>query len=227
MILGSVASAVSRVLFGFLLRSARNDLRWRIDGPLDDALRSPEPFVLTAWHQDILLLYHFLCMRIAIEGRGRLVSLSSRSVDGDIAVGVLRPWRIRSVRGSSGKEGAGPALRELRQAIGAGESVVLIGDGPQPPPFVLRNGPLFLARETGAPLYVARAWARPQILWPRIWFRMSIPLPRAEVALLSAGPVDLSGDLEESRRRAEAALERLRVEADARLYLRRGRASPL
>jgi hypothetical protein len=50
---------------------------------------------------------------------------------------------------------------------------------------------------------------------------MAVPLPRAHIACLSAGPVDVSGTLEEARARAEGELLRLCEEADARLYLRR------
>jgi lysophospholipid acyltransferase (LPLAT)-like uncharacterized protein len=85
----------------------------------------------------------------------------------------------------------------------------------------MREGPVFLSRETGVPLYVARAWARPQILVPRTWVRMAVPLGRAHIACLSAGPIDVSGTLEESRARAEGELKGLCEEADALLYLRR------
>jgi hypothetical protein len=50
---------------------------------------------------------------------------------------------------------------------------------------------------------------------------MAVPLGRAHLACLSAGPIDVSGTLEEARTRAETALARLCEEADALLYLRR------
>jgi lysophospholipid acyltransferase (LPLAT)-like uncharacterized protein len=85
----------------------------------------------------------------------------------------------------------------------------------------MRPGPVYLARESGVPLYVARAWARPQLLLARTWFRMALPLPRAHIACLSAGPIDVSGPFEAARARAEATLQGLCEEADALLYLRR------
>jgi hypothetical protein len=216
---GAIAEGFSRLVFGFLLRYARHFLRWRVRGPLDGVLRSRSPFVVAYWHQDVLHLQHYICLRAGVEGRRRLVTLSSQSVDGEVGFRLLHPWGYAAVRGSSGKEDAGSALRDLARELRGGAGVVLASDGPQPPPFRMRKGPVWLARETGAPLFVARAWGKPQLLVPRTWFRMSIPLPRSEVVVLSEGPVDVSGTLEEARLRAEAALERLRVEADAMLYL--------
>ena len=57
---------------------------------------------------------------------------------------------------------------------------------------------------TGAGDLAARAWARPQVIWPTS--RLAVPLPRAHFALFSG-----AGAL---------SLERLGVEADKHLYLR-------
>ncbi len=145
--------------------------------------------------------------------------LASRSFDGEVTERLLRRWGFRFARGSAGKAGGAAALRELARGIRKGGWAVVVADGPRPPPFRLRPGALFLAREGLIPLFAVRAWARPQLLIPRTWFRMAVPLPRCDIAVFSAGPIDPGGDEEVARLRVEGELEQLRRAADAHLYL--------
>jgi len=207
--------------FAFTLRHMRHEMRWSFRGPLDDALRSETPMILAAWHQDVLGFMHYLCTHTFLERRRRFTMLASHSFDGELTERVVSPFGFRFVRGSTGKKGARSALRGLRTALERGGSVVIVADGPGPPAFRFQPGPVFLARATGVPLYVARLQARPQWIVPRTWFRMTVPAPRAHVALFSAGPLDVSGGVEAARERAERTLHRLGVEIDAHLYLRR------
>jgi lysophospholipid acyltransferase (LPLAT)-like uncharacterized protein len=210
--------AFTTALFTFTARHARHACRWHLRGPLDAAVRSGAPFVLAAWHQDVLPLFHYLALH-HIERPGRYLMMSSRSFDGEVTERVLRPFGFDFVRGSAGKEGARTALRELQRAARAGRRIVLIADGPVPPPYRLRPGPVQVARHSGLPLFVARAWSRPQQVVPRTWFRMTIPLPRSDIAVFSAGPIDVGGEFEEARSRAEAALHELGRQVDGHLYL--------
>jgi lysophospholipid acyltransferase (LPLAT)-like uncharacterized protein len=220
-LLALAAGGFSRGFFGLTVRHVRHDCRWYLQGPLDDVLRGDRPIILAAWHQDVLPLFHYLVNFTKLEKRRRIAMLASRSFDGELTERILRPWGLRFVRGSAGKAGGHAALRGLQRALAAGDSALIIADGPQPPPFVMRSGPVFLARETGVPLYVVRTWARPQFLVAGTWFRMAIPLPRAHYALFSAGPVDPGGEFEEARRRVERTLNGLCELADAHLYLRK------
>lgn len=217
----AATEGIGKLFFGLTLRHVRQGCRFHLRGPLDEALRSGRPMVLAAWHQDVVLLLHYLINYTALERRQEWVMLASRSFDGEVTERLVGPWGFRFVRGSFGKEGGRAALRGLLRATEAGRSALVIADGPLPPPYAMRPGPVFLARASGLPLYVARAWARPQALVPNTWFRMAIPLPRAHFAVFSAGPVPVADGVEEGRRRAERELLRLCEEADAHLYLRR------
>jgi len=219
-LLAYAAGGFSAGFFGMTVRHARHDSRWHLHGPLDDVLRADKPLILAAWHQDVLPLFHYLVTYTKLERRRRFAMLASRSFDGELTERFLRPWGLRFVRGSAGKAGGHAALRGLQRALEAGDSALIIADGPQPPPYVMRAGPIYLARETGVPLYVVRAWARPQFLLAGTWFRMAVPLPRAHFAVCSAGPIDPGGEFEEARLRAEGTLNGLCEAADALLYLR-------
>lgn len=216
---GALGGLITGV-FGLTTRHLRHGCRWHLRGPLDDVLRTRQPVLVACWHQDVLPLFHYLTTFTTFgRGRRRFVMLASRSFDGEVTERIMRPWGFRFVRGSAGKEGGRAALRGLRRALAAGESAVVVADGPLPPPFAMQPGAAYLARATGAPLFVARAWARPQVLVARTWFRLAIPLPHARIALHSAGPVDVAGGLEAARERAERRLNGLCEEADAQLYL--------
>jgi lysophospholipid acyltransferase (LPLAT)-like uncharacterized protein len=218
--LAAIAGGVT-ALFGLSTRYLRHACRWHLDGPLHAALAEGRPLIVASFHQDVVPFFHYLANYTRLEARRPFTMLASRSFDGEVTERIMRPWGFRFVRGSFGRAGGSTAARGLLRALAAGERVALVADGPRPPAGVMRSGAVFLARASGAPLYVARAWARPQLLVPRTWFRMAVPLPRAHIACLSAGPVDVSGTLEEARARAEGELLRLCEEADARLYLRR------
>lgn len=217
----SAFSGLITGLFGLTTRHVRHGCRWHIRGPLDDEIKAGRPFLLATWHQDVLPLFHFLANRGRLEGRRPFWMLASRSFEGELTERILRPWGFRLLRGSSDRSGGRAALRGLRRVLNRGESAVIVSDGPRPPFGEMRLGPLWLARETGAPLYVARAWARPQVILARTPFRMAVPLPGAHFAFFSAGPIDVSGELAEARQRAQEALLGLCAETDAHLYLRR------
>jgi len=209
----------SRTLFQWTVRHARNACRWHFSGPLDEALRDGRQVVVTSWHQDVIPLFHYLVNYSKLQHRRRFVMMSSRSFDGELVQRLVAPWGFRFVRGSRGKKGGRAAFKGLRRALRDGFSVVIIGDGPGPPPFEMKPGPVHLASLSGVPLFAVRAWARPQIVWARSWARYALPLPRCDVAIFSEGPVDVSGDAEEARLRAQEALLKLGEEADAHLYL--------
>jgi lysophospholipid acyltransferase (LPLAT)-like uncharacterized protein len=219
LLIATIAGVVTG-LFGLTTRYLRHSCRWHLGGPLHDALAAKGPLIVASWHQDVFPFFHYLANHARLEARRPFVMLASRSFDGEVTARIMRPWGFRFVRGSFAQSGGGAALLGLRRALEAGGRVAIVADGPRPPAGIMRPGAVYLARETGVPLYVARAWARPQVLVPRTWFRLALPLPGARLACLSEGPIDVSGSFEAARVRAEAALQCLCEEADAMLYLR-------
>ncbi|MEM8883447.1 MAG: DUF374 domain-containing protein [Planctomycetota bacterium] len=217
----SIVDGVCRLVFGLTLRHQRDQCRYHFHGPLDDALRRGDQVIVAGWHQDILPFFHYLSNYSALERCQRFRMMSSRSFDGELTERILSAWGFRFVRGSYGKIGGGAALRGYLRAIRAGDSVAIIADGPRPPNYAFRPGAAFLAQSSGLPLYVCRAWARPQWMIPSTWFRMTVPLPKHHCGVWSAGPIDVSGSLEEVCARAESAMAELAEDVDAALYLPR------
>ncbi len=206
------------LLFGLTGRHARLGCRWHLQGPLHEALLDRRQMILVCWHQDVLPMFHYLAQHTFMRKHRPFRVLASKSIDGQITEDLLRPWGFRFVRGSTGKKGARAALRGFLDALEAGESAVIVADGPGPPAYLLQPGPLFMARRSGVPVYVVRGWARPQTHLYGTWFRLAIPLPFCDIAVFSDGPIPVDGTIEEARQRVQDRLNRLCVEADAYLY---------
>ncbi len=188
------------------------------EGPLDDLLRDGTQMILSLWHQDVVPFFHYMAATSCLEHRNKFAMLASQSYDGELTERVVGPWGFRFLRGSRGKKGARAALRGLRRALKDGERIIVVADGPEPPAQYFQPGPVFLARTTGVPLYVVRTWGRPQWILRRTRYRMVIPRPRSVLGVFSSGPIDVSGDFEGARARAEAALAQLCVRAEEKLY---------
>jgi len=139
-----------------------------------------EPVIFVLWHGRLLpLAYHH-------RGQG-LVTLVSRSADGEYIAGVLRHWGYGAVRGSSSR-GGGPALRELVRLVRSGRSICVTADGPRGPRERIKPGALLAAQLTGRPLIPAaagtgRAW------WFEGWDRFLVPKPFASIRVAYGEPV--------------------------------------
>ena len=140
-----------------------------------EAAIAGEGFLAAMWHGRMLapLPVH--------RGRGIGV-LVSPSRDGALVELVLRRFGYRVIRGSSSK-GAPRALREMREQLAGGGSVVITPDGPRGPRHSVNVGLAWLARETGLPILPVgvaceSAWRL------KSWDRFMIPKPRARVAVV-------------------------------------------
>jgi lysophospholipid acyltransferase (LPLAT)-like uncharacterized protein len=138
------------------------------------------PFVYTLWHGRMVL-----CILAHLhEG---IVTMASRSKDGEI----IARWLIRNgyipARGSTGKGGRA-ALQDMIDCVRAGHPAALTVDGPKGPPRVVQPGILRLAQETarvdpfwrGYAALVSRSWDRHpfEAFALRRRLRQAVPVPR-------------------------------------------------
>jgi lysophospholipid acyltransferase (LPLAT)-like uncharacterized protein len=172
---------------------------------------SGRPAILTLWHEAIFSSSWYLRR---LPGLGlRVTYMVSPSVDGELAVGLLKRTGGKVVRGSATRSGV-KALHGLYRAIARdGASPVILPDGPKGPPRVCKAGPLLLARVAGVPVLPMACEARSA--WRlRTWDRMVIPLPFSRVVIVVGHPrevpPELEGDgLEQARLELEQTLEEL------------------
>lgn len=142
----------------------------------------------------IFVLWHGRLLPLAYHHRGQgLVTLVSRSADGEYIAGVLRHWGYGTVRGSSSR-GGGPALRALVRDVRDGRSICITADGPRGPRERIKPGALLAAQLTGRPLIPAAA-GTPRAWWFEGWDRFLVPKPFAPIRVAYGEPqyVDRNG----------------------------------
>jgi lysophospholipid acyltransferase (LPLAT)-like uncharacterized protein len=152
--------------------------------------------------------HHQPLMNLVHQHRGRWMMVSRAP--------ALRPiarfcnWLgIRTARGSSAGGGRA-ALRELKDALARGESVIIAVDGPAGPAFKVKRGCVELAQECGVPIVpVAYSCARGFAL-PRRWDRALFATPFDRVVVRFGPAIDVSADSPENgAARVERALRKI------------------
>lgn len=204
-----LAVALCRLLFWTCRKKFVGEiLEQRMDPSIDD-----ECFVLCAWH-DALLLPTFAAPKWL---RKRCCCLVSQHQDGSYLADAMSWLDYTTVRGSS-KRGGVEALRELVNDT-AGKHIIVTPDGPRGPRRVMKQGPAFIASQTGRRLLpgafvVNRGW--------RIrgnWTDLLVPLPFSTVYIIIGDPIAVPPDIPRPEltkyiAAAQSAMDRLNDEAD-------------
>ncbi len=161
--------------------------------------------IAAIWHQDIVLaLYEY-------RKRG-ILTLASRSRDGEIIAEALRYMGYDVVRGSSSRGGGRAMLEMVRRMVEGKNSVVAITvDGPRGPARRVKQGVIFLAMKTGARLYPVSCRSDRNMALKN-WDKTLIPLPFNRLTFRCGRPISMEGlqeeelDMEEVRRSLEESL---------------------
>lgn len=165
------------------------------------------PILFALWHGRMFL-------SIQAHRHEGIVTMASRSKDGEIIAGWLERNGYSVVRGSSTRGGS-EALREMVRRIRSGLSAALTVDGPTGPPRVVQPGIVELARLTGGwILPITSSSARPRFL--SSWDRYLLPMPFSGNVVLYGEPFPIgeADSDDEARRRIAAALDDATREAD-------------
>lgn len=161
------------------------------------------------WHRCLLPAACFF------RGRPRTTLLISASFDGELIARTIERLGYATVRGSSSRAGAA-GLRALARDAGAGATVVIPGDGPRGPRYLLKPGVVKLAQITGLPVH--SFYILPRRAWVlRSWDALIIPKPFSRVVMVwgrTAEPPDSTRSEEVTRLEVEAQLEHLRALAE-------------
>lgn len=165
------------------------------------------PILFTLWHGRMFL-------SIQAHRHEGIVTMASRSKDGEIIAGWLERNGYFVVRGSSTRGGS-EALREMVRRIRGGANAALTVDGPTGPPRQVQPGIVQLARLTGGwILPVTSSSSRPRFL--SSWDRYLLPMPFSRNVVLYGEPfpIDERDSDEEAQERIGAALDEATREAD-------------
>ncbi len=148
------------------------------------------PAIFVIWHNRFLLISPILPKRI----RKRLHFLASRSRDGNYIAAYMIRVGMQPIRGSSSRGGA-RALGEMKKVLDAGGFVALTPDGPRGPRYQVQDGVVWLASQTGAPVYPASFNSRSH--WEaRSWDRTQIAKPFSRGELRVGPAIRIAADLD-------------------------------
>jgi hypothetical protein len=175
------------------------------------------------WHQ-----HHILCSNIVRDWvrKGFKASfLVSASVDGEVPARIARAWGAEVIRGSANQTGA-LVLRDMREAMRRGVSIVTTADGPVGPKYEFKAGAVLMARIAAVPM-VPLACAADRAWYLRRWDDFMIPKPFARVVLAVGEPLSVPGDtpldrIEEYRVQMQQAVMSLMEESGHALESRPG-----
>ncbi len=192
-------------------------LRYRVE---IEAGGPPEPLLVPAvycfWHRCVFASAYFYRERdVAV--------MTSRSFDGEYIARIIQNLGFRPVRGSSSR-GAVGALLGMHKEIEAGRTAAFTIDGPRGPRYVAKPGPVLLAKNTGVPIvcfhmalensWVLDSWDATMI--PKPFSRALLRVSREIIVPKDADPATL----ERIHQEMQAALERVRDDAEARVATR-------
>ena len=197
------------VLAFLVLCLYRLTLRIRIVGAehRDRVTGAGRPFVYALWHQRMIV-------GILSQARQGLVTMASKSKDGQIISTFLGLWGFRVARGSSSRAG-GPATAEFLKLLAEAPGGALTTDGPLGPARRSKPGIVFLAEASGAAILpVGTSSTRPRFFGS--WDRSLLPKPFSRCIALIAEPVERRpGESDESLlARIDAAIDAATHEAD-------------
>ena len=165
------------------------------------------PILFTLWHGRMFLT-------LQAHRHEGIVTMASRSKDGEIIAQWLERNGFAVVRGSTTR-GGGQALREMVRQVRGGRHAALTVDGPKGPARVVQPGIVQLARLTGGwilPITSSSAKAR----FLASWDRYLLPLPFSKNVVAYGEPFSMGSDIsdEEAAHRIARALDDATREAD-------------
>ncbi len=200
--LGRIAGILLRIYF----RLYRTDsIGW--DRVLEKR-REGFTIVFALWHGELLtpIVLH--------RGEG-VVTMASRSTDGEVITAMLHSINYRVSRGST-KKGGRKALEEMAEIMGTERrDGALTVDGPRGPAHVVQKGVVRLAIDTGSWIVpIGTATVKNRRL--RSWDRFLVPLPFDRASVVHGEPflLDPECDVDEACARIATAIEISTLEAE-------------
>ncbi len=153
------------------------------------------PILFALWHGRMFLA-------IDAHRHQSIVTMASKSLDGNIVTRWLENNGYLVTRGSTSRGGS-EALRRMVRQVKLGHHVALTVDGPRGPAHVVQAGALRLARLTNAwilPISFSSSWP----LFLRSWDRYLLPKPFSRNIVAYGEPFAVPDEMSD-----ESALEKI------------------
>jgi lysophospholipid acyltransferase (LPLAT)-like uncharacterized protein len=152
---------------------------------LDSIRDRGQPVIFCFWHNQIFCQTYLFRFQ-------QIVVMTSRHFDGEYIGRIINWFGYGTARGSSTR-GAARALLELKRHLKEGRDVAFTIDGPRGPVYVVKPGPIFLARKSGAPIITLQS--EPDSFWQLgSWDRFRIPKPFTRTLVKFGEPIWVSAE---------------------------------
>src|SRR5215813_6095510 len=189
-------------------------IRWQSEGDLylDEIYKTGNRAIFTFWHGRIFPATYYW------RNRG-IVVMTSMNRDGEAIAQCIQRLGYGAARGSSSRGGF-RALAEMSRMIREGRDAAFTIDGPRGPRYVAKQGPVLLARKTGAAVFCFHISMQRKIQL-KSWDEFQIPMPFTRALVLKAEPIWVPKNAAEPELRAlhqqmQETLDKLRMEGDGR-----------
>lgn len=163
-----------------------------------DVSEYESPFILTMWHNRILLppyTWNACFPRLDHD----LVVLTSASKDGALVAEIVRNWGLSSIRGSTSRRGAIAFMQAMRHFAQPGtKGICFTPDGPGGPLYHVYSGAIKFASMSQVPIVCVNV--NYASFWRlKTWDRFIIPKPFSEAAVSFETPWFIPPDLTEEQ----------------------------
>ena len=178
-----------------------------------------KPAIVVFWHGRTMMLSPISCL-----GGMKLYAVASKHKDGRMMAKIQRLFGMRAIYGSSHKGGVSVLRKGVRILKNGGWGICMSPDGPGGPSLRVKDGALYFAKMSGAPIIPicyssSRAWMQER------WDRYMIALPFSKIACNVGNPIYVPKDatpeqFEEIRHNLENVMVEQMRELDAEFNLR-------
>lgn len=163
---------------------------------IEDTADQGRSVVLCLWHDELFPL-------IYLKRQLRIIALVSQSGDGELLAGVLERMGLETARGSSTRGGVKALLAAARRMRQEGLCACVTVDGPRGPRHEVKEGAVFLAAQTGAPVVPIRLFMTRRKLF-QSWDRFQLPLPFSRVAMVCGDAYNVTCNIRDQEQVAAA-----------------------
>ncbi|MBZ0137362.1 MAG: DUF374 domain-containing protein [Planctomycetes bacterium] len=215
------------------VRACFDTCHWKIEGDAEfrqDVLNRRRQFIFVLWHNRLSGFFAWAARNAIRSTSFRIDSIISASKDGEFLARLIREGGGGEIRGSSSRDAA-RALRTAVIAAAEGANIASVGDGPRGPRYVLKPGPILLAKAAGIPI-LPFTWACNRTFQlHRSWDQLMVPLPFSTLRIRFGEPLFVPEDagareIVGLRRKLESSLNDLTDWADRNTRIRRQLPTP-
>jgi lysophospholipid acyltransferase (LPLAT)-like uncharacterized protein len=198
-----VAAAAVLAVMRLLMTTWR--LRWK---DADRCPVVPGPVIFCFWHNRLALALaangDFVREKWPAAGMCAMISASR---DGAFLAGLVEPFGVVPIRGSTSRRGP-QALLEATTWMEKNHSIAITPDGPRGPAYKVQEGIIHLAQLTGRPIIPVSTYTRRKIT-SRSWDKFQVPLPFTVCEMRWGAPLRVPRDATpEVRGQLRTALEK-------------------